>query len=129
MTSDNDLRQAAHINARRADAAAAEIERLKAEVERLTRTSAAAKENRDGLLKAMIDKDAEITRLEAEVERLRTAAQEFCRRVEAGEIRSTRSYAQFRAALTPSQERHLSLNEQAVMHSALRQSVTKEPRT
>jgi uncharacterized small protein (DUF1192 family) len=33
------------------------------------------------------------------------------------------------AALTPSQERHLSLNEQAVMHSALRQSVTKEPRT
>jgi hypothetical protein len=34
MTSDNDLRQAAHINARRAEAAD-EIPRLKAEVERL----------------------------------------------------------------------------------------------
>lgn len=40
-----------------------------------------------------------LTAVQAENERLREAAEEFCRRVEAGEIRSKRSYAAFKAAL------------------------------
>jgi hypothetical protein len=93
----------------------------------------------------------EITRLKEEVERKDTAL----KKAETGLAAGVKQYASHdafgniipgdeqypwikkmligldaaRAALTPSQERHLSLNEQAVMHSALRQSVTKEPRT
>jgi len=73
------------------------------------------------------DAATEITRLKAEVERRGKMLEEAADALDMEGLHETAE--KYRAALAPSQERHLSLNEQAVMHSALRQSVTKEPRT